>query len=131
MVSDRPTRYSFPAEPAKNFVAEFREMITHPLDLKRPAAIEVLTLLLLCAVDMYSTVYWVRTGVATEANPLLAWAFAIHPAVFVLVKAATFLPSLALATFLARRHPAKVATLLRFVILAYISLYLVGVFGIG
>lgn len=127
MVSDRPTYY--PPFSTSNFGAEFRSLITRPFDLKRPAALEILVLLLLCAVDMYSTVYWVRTGVATEANPLLAWTFDIHPAVFVIVKAATFLPSLALAAFLARRHPAKVTNLLRFVTLAYIAIYLVGVFG--
>ncbi|MBC8141758.1 MAG: hypothetical protein H7Y38_10005 [Armatimonadetes bacterium] len=121
MVSERPTYYSS--------MKEFRHMITRPFDVKRPAALEVLILLILCAVDMYSTVYWVRTGVATEANPLLAWTFDIHPVVFVLIKAATFLPSLALASFLARKHPAKVTNLLRFVILAYVSIYLVGVLG--
>ena len=103
-------------------------MITRPFDLKRPAAAEVLILLLVCAVDMYSTVYWVRAGVAIEANPLLAWTFHVHPVLFVLIKTATFLPTLALAAFLARRHPAKVTLLLRGVILAYIAIYLIGVF---
>ena len=112
-------------------VAEFSHLLTRPFDLKRPASAEILTLLLLCAVDMYSTVYWVRTGVAVEANPLLTWTFGIHPVVFVLVKTATFLPNLALAAFLARRHPAKVALLLRFVILAYVAIYLAGVFHLA
>ena len=104
------------------------QLISRPFSLKRPAAAEGLFLLILCALDMYSTIYWVATGQATEANPLLAWTFNIHPLLFVLLKAATFLPTLVLAVYIARRHPRTTTALLRFVILAYISIYLVGVF---
>ncbi|MBC7809430.1 MAG: hypothetical protein H7145_25125, partial [Akkermansiaceae bacterium] len=68
------------------------------------------------------------TGQATEANPLLAWTFEWHPLMFVLVKAGTFLPTLLLAAYMARKHPRTVVFLLRFVIIAYIGIYLVGVF---
>ena len=108
--------------------AVFVRLVSRPFDMTRPAAAEVITVLVLCALDMYSTIYWVRIGQATEANPLLAWTFDIHPLVFVLIKAATFLPAVALAAYMARRHPRTVTLLLRGVILAYIGIYLVGVF---
>ena len=110
--------------------AAFLHLLTRPFDLKRPAAVEVMILLVLCAVDMYSTIYWVKMGQATEANPLLAWTFHIHPLLFVLVKAGTFLPTLVLAAFLARRYPRPITGLLRCVLLAYVTLYLIGVFHI-
>src|SRR5437762_56734 len=95
-----------PTAPRSSFQnAAFLHLLTRPFDLKRPAAVEVIILLIICAVDMYSTVYWVKMGQATEANPLLAWTFHIHPLLFVLVKAGTFLPTLMLAAFMARRYP--------------------------
>ncbi|MBC8135547.1 MAG: hypothetical protein H8F28_06655 [Fibrella sp.] len=114
--------------PGKFQDAAFVQLIARPFSVKRPAAVEVLTLLILCAVDMYSTIYWVKTGQATEANPLLAWTFDVHPLIFVLIKTGTFLPTLILAAYMARKHPRTVTLLLRAVILAYIGIYLVGVF---
>ena len=108
--------------------AAFLHLISRPFDVRRPAAAEVLAMLILCAADMYSTIYWVKTGQATEANPLLAWTFDLHPLVFVLIKAGTFLPTLTLAAYMARKHPRTVTLLLRAVIFAYIAIYLVGVF---
>jgi hypothetical protein len=87
---------------------------------------EVLALTLICALDMYTTLWWVLTGRATEANPFLAWTFTVHPVVFVLVKCGTFLPALLLARRLARRYPEMVTGLLRLVLLGYLGLYLVG-----
>lgn len=107
--------------------ASFFRLVSRPFDIRRPAAAEVLTLLLVCALDMYSTIYWVRIGMATEANPFLAWTFHLHPVVFVLIKAATFVPTLLLAAYMARRHPRTVTLLLRFVILAYLAIYAVGI----
>ncbi len=104
-----------------------RQLVVRPFDLNRPAAREVLALLFLCSLDMYSTVYWVATGQATEANPLLAWTFHLHPLLFVLIKAATFLPTLVLAAHMAQRHPHVVTFLLRGVLFAYIAIYIVGV----
>jgi len=107
--------------------AVFLQLVTRPFDIRRPAAVEVLLLLALCSLDMFSTIYWVRTGQATESNPFLAWTFRLHPLLFVLVKVGTYLPPLLLASYLARRHPRLVTILLRVVILAYVGLYLYGV----
>lgn len=115
-------------QPSRYQDAAFLQLIARPFSVKRPAAAEVLALLILCAVDMYSTIYWVKTGQATEANPLLAWTFDLHPLVFVLIKAGTFLPTLLLAAYMARKHPKTVTLLLRCIILAYVGIYLVGVF---
>lgn len=114
----------------KELGAKLLRLVARPFDLKRPAALEIMILLFICAADMYSTVYWVQTGQAIEANPLLAWTFHLHPAVFVVVKAATFLPTLFLASLLAQRRPDLVTKLLRCVIAAYIIMYLGGVFGL-
>jgi len=92
---------------------------------------EAFALALICALDMYTTLWWVMSGHATEANPLLSWTFAIHPAVFVAVKCLSFGPALVLAQHLARRHPALVARLLRLVIVGYVGVYLVGTFGLS
>jgi len=92
---------------------------------------EAFTLALICALDMYTTLWWVMNGHATEANPLLSWTFAIHPAVFVAVKCLSFGPALLLARHLARRHPVLVSRLLRLVIVGYVGVYLVGTFGLS
>lgn len=85
---------------------------------------EVLVLTLICALDMYTTLFWVLSGHATEANPLLARAFDLHPITFVLVKCVTSLPALLLAGRLARRHPRFTVWLLRTITAAYIGIYL-------
>lgn len=82
---------------------------------------------LVCALDMYSTLWWVLTGRAVEANPLLAWTFDTHPLAFVLLKSAFCLPALLLAPGLARRRPALTIWLLRGTLAGYITLYLVGI----
>jgi hypothetical protein len=87
---------------------------------------ELLALLAVCTLDMWTTLWWVLTGHATEANPFLSWTFAIHPVVFVLVKCGTFLPALLLARHLARRYPDLVTGLLRLVLIGYLGLYLAG-----
>lgn len=106
-----------------------QQLVLRPFDLKRPAAIEVFALLILCSLDMFSTVYWVTSGQAIEANPLLAWTFHIHPLVFVLLKTATFLPALVLAAHMAQRHAKTVTYLLRSVLFAYVAIYVIGVFN--
>lgn len=38
------------------------------------------------AADALCTIVWLESGLATEANPLLAWMFAFHPALFFVAK---------------------------------------------
>ena len=90
---------------------------------RRAGEREALLLSVLCMADMATTLWWVVTGVASEANPVLAWTFESHPAVFVLVKGATCVPALMLAPRLAQRHRRFTVWLLRGIALLYVVLY--------
>ncbi len=98
-----------------------------PFHARHAADREALLLVLICALDMYTTLWWVATGHATEANPLLAPTFEARPLAFVLTKSVLCLPSILLATHLARRHPHFTAWLLRAVTAAYVLIYLVAI----
>lgn len=99
-----------------------------PLLARRTGEREALFLTLLCALDMYTTLWWVLNGHAVEANPHLEWTFRLNnPVLFVFLKCATCLPALLLAPLLAQRHPLLVTWLLRGVIVAYIGVYLASV----
>jgi hypothetical protein len=91
--------------------------------LRRAGEKETLALTLLCALDMYTTLWWVITGRAVEGNKFIAWTFRYDPVVFVLVKCATCLPALLGAPYLARRHPKTTVWLLRGIFIAYVALY--------
>jgi hypothetical protein len=94
-----------------------------PLHIRRAAERETLILLLISYVDMMTTLYWVSTGAAVEANPLLQWTFEHHPVAFVIVKMLATLPAIVLAPKLAQKHPTFTIWLLRAVIAAYIGVY--------
>jgi hypothetical protein len=95
-----------------------------PLLARRTGEREALVLTIICALDMYTTLWWVITGEATEANDNLAWTFEHHPVTFVLVKSLSCLPALLMAPRLARRHPRFTVWLLRGIIVAYVGYYL-------
>jgi hypothetical protein len=88
---------------------------------------EAALLLLVCFLDMMTTLWWVSTGLATESNPLLQWTFAVHPVAFVLVKLLTFAPAIYLAVRLAQRYPDFTVGLMRLVLIAYVLLYGYGI----
>jgi hypothetical protein len=97
------------------------------LKIRRAGEREALLLTILCAIDMYSTLWWVLTGQAHEGNKLIAWTFHHNPVLFVLVKCGSCLPALFLAPRLAQRHPRTTVWLLRGILVAYIGLYLANV----
>lgn len=97
------------------------------LRVRRTGEREAFVLTLICALDMYTTLWWVMTGRATEANSNLAWTFEHHPVLFVLVKCISYLPALLLAPRLARRHPVFTVWLLRAIIVFYVGYYLLNV----
>lgn len=102
----------------------WRPRFSGPLLARRAGEREAILLTLVCALDMYTTLWWVLTGRAIEANPLLAWTFARDPLTFVLVKSGSCLPALVLAPRLGRRHPRFATLLLRGVLAAYVLIYL-------
>jgi len=107
--------------------ARLRIRFAGPLQARRAGERETLVLALICALDMYTTLYWVIMGHAVEANPLLSWLFDINPMAFTLVKSGSCLPALLLAPHLAERHPKFTVWLLRGVIATYVTIYLLNV----
>lgn len=105
----------------------WRPYFLGPLRVRRAGEREALILTLVCALDMYTTLWWVITGRATESNENLAWTFQHHPVLFVLVKCGSCLPALLLAPHLARRHPKFTTWLLRGIIFTYIAYYLMNI----
>ncbi|MDX1933863.1 MAG: DUF5658 family protein [Capsulimonadales bacterium] len=95
-----------------------------PFYFRRAGEKEALILALICALDMYSTLWWVLHGEAREANPLLAWTFHYHPIVFILTKSITFLPALYLLTVAAQKRRHLSVRMMRLAILAYVTIYL-------
>lgn len=100
-----------------------RLLFRGPLCLRRAAEKEASILALICMADMYTTLYWVTMGYATEANHLLAWTFDINPLVFVVVKSASCIPAVLMAPALARRKKNFTIWLLRIIIAVYILTY--------
>ena len=98
-----------------------------PMQFRRAAEPEALILTIICALDMYTTLWWVLNEQATEANGNLAWTFHIHPALFVVMKCLSCLPALLMAPVLARRYPAFTTWLLRGIIVVYIGYYVMNV----
>ena len=93
------------------------------LTLRRAAERETLLLLIISYIDMMTTLYWVSTGRATEANPFLQWTFSHHPVAFVIVKMLATLPAIYFAPKLAQKHPVFTTWLLRSVIAVYLLVY--------
>ena len=94
------------------------------LELARAGEREIFFLVLVCFMDMMTTLWWVETGRATEANPFLQWTFHFHPVLFVLVKLLSTLPACYFALKLAQRYPQFTTWLLRMVLAAYVFLYI-------
>jgi hypothetical protein len=94
-----------------------------PLRLRRAGEKEAFLLAVICALDMYTTLWWVLHGEATEANPFLAWTFNHSPLWFVAVKCLSCLPAIFLLTTLAQKRKTLTVFLLRFAIVAYIAVY--------
>ena len=95
-----------------------------PLVLRRVAEKEAFILAFICMADMYTTLFWVTLGYATEANDVLAWTFDSHPLTFVMVKSVSCVPAVLLAPMLARRHQVFTVWLLRTIIGCYVVAYL-------
>jgi hypothetical protein len=98
-----------------------------PLLLRRTGEREAFLLTVICALDMYTTLYWVLMGYAKEGNARLAWTFNHHPIWFVVVKCASCLPALFLAPHLAQRRPQFTVWLLRATIVAYVLYYSINI----
>ena len=80
-------------------------------------------MVVLCLLDVATTLYWVSHGYAREANPLLAHCLEQGSGHFVATKMMFFLPSLVLAEWYLPRNPSLVRRTLRAVLAAYMMIY--------
>ena len=90
---------------------------------RRTGEKEAFILALICMTDMFTTLFWVTFGYATEANHLLTWTFRGHPITFVLIKSISCIPAILMAPRLAQRHPTFTVWLLRAIIVVYLVTY--------
>jgi len=97
--------------------------------LHRPVSREVVWMTSICMLDLVTTLYWVSQGQAREGNPIMAFFLDQGPTPFIAAKIATFAPALAVAEWYRPRNPKLIHRLLRWVIVAYLFIYIVGVAG--
>jgi len=94
----------------------------HTNDHARGLGLVLVLVLVLNSLDAIFTLYWVRAGLATEANPLLSWLVNQHPIAFTLAKFALVLLGSILLWRLRHRALAVVGIVLVF--LAYYGILL-------
>jgi hypothetical protein len=97
--------------------------------LHRPVTREVVWITAICMLDLATTLYWVSQGHAREGNPIMAFFLDQGPAPFIAAKIATFAPALVAAEWYRPNNPRLIQRLLRWVIVAYLFIYVVGVAG--
>ncbi len=85
--------------------------------------------ILMNGVDAVMTMAWVESGIATEANPLMAVALDTHPALFVLIKLT--LVGLALTLLWRLRHIRAVTTVMVAMAVTYGLVMLIHAGGVG
>lgn len=93
---------------------------------RRPILWETAAVAAVCTLDALSTVILVERGMATEANPFLAWTFRHSAGMFLLVKFLSFLPALVILEALRTRRERFVRLALRTALAAYVGIYLFG-----
>jgi hypothetical protein len=99
--------------------------------MRRPVLIETLVLMVICMLDLFSTVVLIRLGLAVEANPILQPFAEMGVVAFIVAKAAFFIPPIAILETLRGVRPAFVRICLRACIVGYIGLYIVGSAGVN
>jgi hypothetical protein len=77
--------------------------------------------------DTLSSAWLFAHHLADEANPLLRGAAEAGVAPFLMLKLASFVPALVAAEWYRRRRPTVALPLLRFVLVAYVAIYGIGV----
>lgn len=77
--------------------------------------------------DLMTTLYWVAMGQAREGNPVMAYFLDLSHYSFIIAKIATFVPALVVAEWYRPRNPVLIKRVMRWVIIAYLSTYIIGV----
>ncbi len=81
-------------------------------------------LVLLGVADAASTLFFVGRGLATEANPLMAWCLEQGAMVFLVVKTLSFAPFVAMCEIYRRRNPVTGRMFIRLGFWGYLFAYL-------
>src|SRR5688572_19480846 len=89
-------------------------------------ATETIVLAGLCLLDMAWTILAVLSGIAVEANPLLAWTFGYGPLAFALVKVASLAPGLVVIEYCRLTNPQFAIWAARMGIVGYCFIYFAG-----
>lgn len=92
---------------------------------------ESLWLIAICLVDTVVTVCLVASGLAYEANPLMAWCIDRGFGFFYLVKMSTVMATVVMAEIYMRRNRQLIRTMLRAGIAAYAVIYCLGVYTVN
>lgn len=88
---------------------------------------ESVLLFAICTADMLSTLYWVHTHQATEANPWMAFWLEHGDVTFCAIKLMSFLPFLVVAAYFRPRRPRLIAVALRGTLILYTLMYALSV----
>lgn len=103
---------------------------THSMHwLRGTARWESLLLFTICLSDMLSTLFWVHTNQATEANPWMSLWLHYGDWAFCAAKLISFVPFLLVAAYYRPRRPRMIAIALRGTLALYAGIYLVSVGG--
>ena len=97
---------------------------------RRPVLRESVALAALCTADMISTLYWVRTRIAVESNPLFVGPLAHSDAAFLILKGASYLVPIVILELLRPLRPESVVRALRACLVGYVALYALGSLGL-
>jgi hypothetical protein len=90
---------------------------------------ESLLLFTICLTDMLSTLFWVHTHQATEANPWMSLWLHHGDCAFCAAKLMSFVPFLIVAAYYRPRRPRMIAIALRGTLALYAGIYLASVGG--
>lgn len=88
---------------------------------------ESLLLFIICTTDMLSTLYWVHTHQATEANPWMSLWLHYGDGAFCAAKLLSFVPFLIVAAYYRPRRPRLIAIALRSTLAMYVCIYALSV----
>lgn len=84
---------------------------------------ETVFLILLCMADAFSTIFFVKTGMAVEANPIMDFFLVRGAFVFLAAKVISFLPFVVVCESFRRRHPLQGRKMIRVAVWGYALLY--------
>jgi hypothetical protein len=93
------------------------------LNVREWLSAENVALFVVCMADMFSTLYWVHAGMATEDNPVFREWLRRGDGQFIFMKFASFMPLIAVSTYYRRRRPKLIKSAMRLTVGAYIFLY--------